>query len=262
MIALIPALLALAAALLVMSVVWAVHLADEDASIVDPMWGPTIVLVGVVHSVASPVPLAGGRLLLILCAGAWATRLAWHLARRHAQTGEDRRYKKMREARGERWWWQSLFVVFTLQAALAWVVALPLMVGATGSRTVGVVGGLGLALFLFGFFFEAIADGQLARFKARDDSAGKVLDSGLWRFSRHPNYFGEAVVWWGLGLLALDLGFGAAAWWALAGPLLITFLLLKVSGVTLTEADIADRRPEYRDYVRRTSAFVPRPPKG
>lgn len=261
MITLTPALLALAAALLFMAVVWAVHLGDEDASIVDPLWGPAIVLVGVVHALASGAELVGARLSILLLAGAWAVRLAWHLARRHAATGEDRRYRKMREARGARWWWQSLIVVFALQAVLAWIVALPLMVGATGAGTLGVVGVLGVLVFLGGFFCEAIADGQLARFKARPESAGEVLESGLWRYSRHPNYFGEAVVWWGLGLVALDLGQGAAAWAALAGPATITFLLLKVSGVTLTEADIADRRPEYRAYVLRTSAFVPRPPR-
>lgn len=261
MITLEPALLALAAAALFMAVVWAVHLTDEDASIVDPLWGPAIVLVGVVHAVASDVPLVGARLLALLAAGAWALRLAWHLARRHAAVGEDRRYRKMREARGARWWWQSLFVVFLLQAALAFIVALPLMVAATGAPALGAVGALGLAVFLFGFLFEAVADGQLSRFKSSEDSAGRVLDTGLWRLSRHPNYFGEAVVWWGLGLVALDLGRGAHAWWALLGPALITFLLLKVSGVTMTEADIAERRPEYRDYVRRTNAFLPGPRK-
>lgn len=261
MITLTPALLALGAALLFMAVVWAVHLGDEDASIVDPLWGPAIVLVGVMHALASGAELVGARLSILLLACAWAARLAWHLARRHAATGEDRRYRKMREARGARWWWQSLFVVFSLQAVLAWIVALPLMVGATGAGTLGVVGVLGVLVFLGGFFCEALADGQLARFKARAESAGQVLDTGLWRYSRHPNYFGETVVWWGLGLVALDLGHGAAAWWALVGPAAITFLLLKVSGVTLTEADIADRRPEYRDYVRRTSAFVPMPPR-
>ena len=155
MISLTPALLALAAALLFMAVVWAVHLSDEDASIVDPLWGPAIVLVGVVHALASETALVGARLVILLLAGAWALRLAWHLTRRHAQTGEDRRYRKMREARGARWWWQSLFVVFALQAVLAWIVALPLMVGATGARALGVVGVLGVLVFLGGFCCEA-----------------------------------------------------------------------------------------------------------
>ncbi len=259
MIATVPALLALTASLLFMAVVWAVHLADEDASIVDPLWGPAIVLVGVVHAVAAGVPLVGARLLCLLFAGAWALRLCWHLSRRHAAQGEDRRYKKMREARGAKWWWQSLFVVFTLQAVLAWIVALPLMVALTGELRMGPIGVVGALVFLVGFFYEAIADGQLSRFKSNPESKGRVLETGLWRNSRHPNYFGESVVWWGLGLSAFDLGRGDAAWWALLGPAAITFLLLKVSGVTMTEADIAERRPEYRDYIRRTPAFVPGP---
>lgn len=255
------ALLALAAASLAMTVVWAVHLGDEDASIVDPLWGPAIVLVGLAHALAAGAALQGPRLLLLLCAAAWAARLGWHLARRHAQVGEDRRYRRMREARGDRWWWQSFLVVFQLQAALAWIVALPLMVGLTGGGALGPLGLLGFAVFAAGFGFEAVADGQLARFRARPESAGRVLDTGLWRVSRHPNYFGEALLWWGLGLVALDLGAGAAAWWALLGPAALTFLLLKVSGVALTEADIADRRPEYREYVRRTPAFLPGRPR-
>jgi len=256
-----PALLAFAAALLLLTAVWAVHLGDEDASIVDPVWGPAIVLVGLTNALAAGASLRGARLLLLLCAAAWALRLAWHLARRHAATGEDRRYRKMREARGERWWWQSLFVVFWLQAALAWVVALPLLVGGLGASGVGLLGSFGFSLFAVGFGFECVADGQLARFKARSESAGRVLDTGLWRLSRHPNYFGEALLWWGLGLVALDLGTGASAWWALLGPAALTFLLLRVSGVVMTEADITDRRPEYKEYVQRTNAFLPGPPR-
>ena len=257
------ALLALFAVALLMAVVWAVHLRDEDASIVDPIWGLAIWLVGIVHAVGAGAPLRGGRLIVLLVAGAWALRLWGHLHARHAIQGEDRRYTAMREKRGAAWWWQSLFVVFFLQAALAWVVALPLMAAMTGPRDLGLLGGLGVLVALGGFFYEAIADGQLAMFM-RDESARAaereasggeraVMDRGLWRYSRHPNYFGEAVVWWGLGLTGAAHG----ALWCLLGPLLITFMLLKVSGVTMTEADIAERRPAYRDYVRRTNAFVP-----
>jgi steroid 5-alpha reductase family enzyme len=241
-----------------MTAVWAVHLADEDASIVDIVWGPAIFGIGLVHAVASAGDIAGPRLLVLLLAAAWALRLAWHLGRRHAKVGEDRRYRAMREARGVRWWWQSLVVVFLLQAVLAWIVALPLMVGATGRDPLGIVGVAGALLFLFGFAFEAIADGQLARYKAREERP-PVMDSGLWRYSRHPNYFGEAVLWWGLGLLALDLGQARSAWWSLVGPAALTFLLLKVSGVALAEKGIVERCPEYEAYRRRTNAFVPGP---
>ena len=264
------ALIGLLAVALLMAVVWAVHLRDEDASIVDPVWGLAIWLVGIVHALGAGAPLRGGRLVVLLVAGAWAIRLAAHLHIRHSLQGEDRRYTAMREKRGAAWWWQSLFVVFLLQAVLAWVVALPLMAAMTGPRELGWLGWVGIAVALCGFFFEAIADGQLAAFKRAEDvrrtegaraenaaAAGEraVMDRGLWGHSRHPNYFGEAVVWWGLGLAGAAHG----AWWCLLGPALITFMLLKVSGVSMTEADIAERRPAYRDYVQRTNAFVPGP---
>ncbi|MEM6674672.1 MAG: DUF1295 domain-containing protein [Planctomycetota bacterium] len=255
--------LAVFAAALLMTVMWAVHLRNEDASIIDPIWGPAIWLVGLVHAVGAGAPLRGARLLVLLIAAAWALRLALHLTIRHSLTGEDRRYRAMREARGSDWWWQSLFVVFLLQAVLASIVALPLVAACTGPRSLGGLGWVGVLLALAGFLYEAIADGQLAAFihRERNQTSGSegrdVFDDGLWRFSRHPNYFGEAVVWWGLGLV----GAAGGAWWCLLGPATITFMLLRVSGVTMTEADIADRRPAYRDYVMRTNAFFPGTPK-
>ena len=259
-------LVALLAGVLLMSIVWAVHLRDEDASIVDPMWGPAIVLTGLAYALHAGAFPADGRFVALLVPLAWAGRLHAHLAARHAEQGEDRRYRKMREARGDEWWWRSFYVVFLLQAVLAWVVALPLMALLTSDGDLGVIGGLGLVIAGGGYLFEAVADGQLARFlraeSARRAEEGEgaergVLDSGLWRYSRHPNYVGESVVWWGMGLAALAVG----AWWALLGPALITFMLLRVSGVTMTESDIGERRPEYQKYVERTSAFVPLPPR-
>jgi len=257
---------ALLAGALLMSIVWAVHLRDEDASIVDPIWGPAIVLTGLAYSLHAGYFPTGGRLVALLVPLAWAGRLYAHLSARHAEQGEDRRYRKMREARGDEWWWRSFYVVFLLQAALAWVVALPLMALLTSDGDLGVIGALGLVVAGAGYLFEAVADGQLAMFLRResarraeegDAAERRVLDTGLWRYSRHPNYFGEAVVWWGMGLAALAVG----AWWALLGPALITFMLLRVSGVTMTESDIGERRPAYREYVERTSAFVPMPPR-
>lgn len=254
-------LIALLAVGLLMTTVWALHLRDHDASIIDPVWGAAIWTVGAVHTLGVGVELRGGRLIALLLAGAWAIRLGAHLHVRHGLVGEDRRYTAMREARGEAWWWQSLPVVFLLQASLAWVVALPLVALGSGPISVGWLTGTGFVVAFGGFLFEAIADGQLARYRtlasaspSSDGQAG-VMDRGLWGISRHPNYFGEAVFWWGLGLAAVGVG----AWWSLAGPVLITFMLLKVSGVAMTEADIAERRPGYRDYVKRVNAFVPGP---
>ncbi|MEE2939034.1 MAG: DUF1295 domain-containing protein [Planctomycetota bacterium] len=257
-------LIALLAVGLLMTTVWAVHLRDQDASIVDPVWGAAIWTVGAVHTIAAGAEVRGGRLIALLLAAAWALRLGLHLHVRHGIVGEDRRYVAMREARGEAWWWQSLPVVFLLQAGLAWVVALPLMALGSGPISVGWLTWAGFGVALFGFVFEAVADGQLARYRQLSiagevpDGHSGVMDRGLWGLSRHPNYFGEAVFWWGLGLAAV----GVDAWWSLAGPALITFMLLRVSGVTMTEADIAERRPGYRDYVKRVNAFIPGPRRG
>jgi steroid 5-alpha reductase family enzyme len=164
----------------------------------------------------------------------------------------------MRASHGERFWWVSLFTVFLLQAALLWVVSLPLQAGAALGREapLGLLELLGSAVFAIGLAFEAVGDAQLSRFLADPASRGQVMDRGLWRWTRHPNYFGDFLVWWGLGLASL----GAGAWWPLAGPAVMSLLLRRVSGVTLLEATIADRRPGYAAYAARTSPFFPWPP--
>lgn len=248
-----PALIALFGVCLLMVCVWAAHLRDEDASIIDPFWGVGIVLVGLLHAQAAGASLRGGRLLVALLTASWALRLAMHLRARHRVEGADRRYQVMREARGRSWWWQSLFVVFLLQAVLAWIVALPLIASMSGIVSITPLVALGLTVALAGLMYEAVADGQLARFKADPANEGKVMRTGLWATSRHPNYFGEALFWCGITLVALASG----AWWSVLGLVLIVFMLLKVSGVSLTEQTIKERRPEYEDYVRSTSAFIP-----
>jgi steroid 5-alpha reductase family enzyme len=148
--------------------------------------------------------------------------------------------------------------VFALQAVLAWIVSAPFLPGMAAARPLGLFDAVGAALALFGIFFEAIGDAQMARFRADPKNAGQVMDRGLWRYTRHPNYFGEACVWWGIWLIAM----GGAGWsgvWSVVSPLLMTWLLLKVSGVRMLEADIGERRPAYREYIARTNAFVPGP---
>jgi steroid 5-alpha reductase family enzyme len=236
---------------------WLVSLARRDVSIVDGMWSVFIGSAGVSYAAlvgqTSPVALAALALLV-----AWAIRLCAHITVRNHGQPEDRRYQKIRANNQPNFEFKSLYIVFGLQAALAWIVALPFMAIVRDSQGFGVLAVAGLALAGFGMVFEAVADWQLERFKKRGDHGGRVLDTGLWRYSRHPNYFGECCVWWGFGLVAL----GTGAWWALASPLLMTVLLLKVSGVTMLEKDIGERRPEYARYVRTTPAFFPGRPSG
>jgi steroid 5-alpha reductase family enzyme len=186
-------------------------------------------------------------------------RLSLHLARRNLGKGEDFRYVRMRERFGARFWIVSLFVVFLLQAGLAWTVSLPIQAGQiVGSeQPLGPLDGLGFGVWLVGLVFETVGDGQLARFRADPTNRGRVLDRGLWRYTRHPNYFGDFCVWWGLWLIAVSAG----APWSVIGPLLMSVLLIRVSGKGLLERTIGERRPGYADYVDRTSGFFPLPPK-
>jgi steroid 5-alpha reductase family enzyme len=188
----------------------------------------------------------------------WALRLTVYITVRNWGHDEDYRYQKIRANNQPHFGLKSLYIVFLLQGLLAWIGSLPLLAAATGTRPWNLLDSLGVAVVLFGVLFEGIGDWQLARFKRNADNRGKVMDGGLWRYTRHPNYFGECCVWWGFYLLAL----GAGGWWALPSPLLITFLLLKVSGVAMLERDIGQRRPEYRQYVEQTNAFIPGPRRG
>jgi steroid 5-alpha reductase family enzyme len=251
---------AAALALLGMVALWALSLRLRDVSIVDVCWGP-----GFAAIAWGSVALAGSSprgLLLAALATAWGLRLGLHLAARRRAEGrvEDRRYAAMRARHGARFPLLSLLTVFLLQAAAMWLVSLPLQAGAALGRAaaLGPLDAAGALLALGGLALEAVADAQLRRFLARPASRGQVMQEGLWSWSRHPNYFGDALLWWGLGLLALSAG----AWWALAGPLAMTLLLLRVSGVALLERTIASRRPGYAEYAARTSAFVPWPPRG
>lgn len=231
---------------------WAASLPLRDVSIVDAAWSMLVLAPAIV--VAVLVPQAGVRALPVLAlAGTWALRLSAHIVWRHRGQGEDPRYGAMRERSGPHFRWKSLYLVFALQAGLAWIVALPLMSAVASPLPWRALDAVGLALALCGLLYEAVADAQLARFRADPDARGRVMDRGLWRYSRHPNYFGECCMWWGLWLVAASAG----AWWSIASPLLMTLLLLKVSGVTLLESTIGQRRPGYADYARRTNAFIP-----
>ena len=241
---------------------WLASLARHDVSLVDRTWSVFIAGAALVYALRLPGPSARGGWMLVL-AIAWALRLSLFITWRNWGHGEDRRYQAIRARNQPHFALKSLVLVFALQALLAWTVSAPFLVGMAAARPLGGLDAPGFALAAFGIVFEALGDAQMARFKADPANRGRVMDGGLWRYTRHPNYFGETCVWWGVWLMALA-GAGWAGAWSVVSPLLMTLLLLKVSGVTLLEKDIAERRPAYRDYVVRTNAFVPgRPrPKG
>jgi len=250
------ALTGLVVVLVAQTLLWLLSLRLRDASIVDPFWGPGFALATLAYYVADGRHTPRGTLALVLVT-LWAARLGLHLLVRNRRSGEDARYAAMRERHGERFGRVSLVRVFWLQGVILWIISAPLLTAVRSSRPLGLWDALGSAVFLAGLACEALADRQLRRFKADPSNAGRVLDTGLWRYSRHPNYFGDATVWWGLWIVAA----AGRGWWTVFGPVAMTFLLLRVSGVPLLEKGLERSRPGYPEYVRRTSAFVPWWPK-
>ena len=249
------ALAGLGIVLIMLTVVWLISVRLQDASLADICWGLGFVLLAWLYCLLSPVTTPRSWLVAALVT-VWGVRLSAHIFSRHRGRGEDSRYQAMRASQGPGFWWRSLLTVFWLQGALLWFVALPVLVAARAAQpaTLTVVDGLGLLLFAVGFGFEAIGDSQLARFKADPRHRGQVLDSGLWRYTRHPNYFGDAVLWWGLYAIAAATPNG---WMTLLSPAVMTALLVRVSGVSLLEAGLKASKPGYQDYIARTSAFLP-----
>ena len=242
----------------VMLVTWIVSVARRDASIVDPVWGAGFAVV----AWAVLISVDGNRArqwLLVAMTTIWGLRLAGYLLWRNRGKGEDFRYQAMRRHWGPRFWWVSLFTVFGVQGVLMWIVSLPVQLGQVPDEPgLGVLAGIGIAVWAVGVFFEVVGDAQLARFKADPANAGVVMDRGLWRYTRHPNYFGDACVWWGIALVAAESGLGAIG---IVGAVVMTVLLRRVSGVTLLERSLTKRRAGYDDYIARTSPFFPAPPR-
>jgi steroid 5-alpha reductase family enzyme len=254
------ALMGLAAAAVLAFATWGASVVRTDVSLVDRTWSLMIVVPAFVYAaLLMPTGPAAQRMPWVLALmAAWALRLAFYISKRNWGHGEDRRYQEIRARNQPNFTFKSLYLVFVLQAVLAWLVSAPALAAFSGTLAFGALDFLGLVIGFVGLAMEATSDAQMARFKADPANKGQVMDRGLWRYSRHPNYFGECCVWWGLGLVALASGGGV---WAVLSPLIMTVLLLKVSGVTLLEKDIGERRPKYREYIARTNAFFPGPRK-
>lgn len=254
------------AALLIvaMLVLWAVAARIGDVSFIDAVWGGGMAALALVSWLQLDAPGARATLIMAMTL-LWGGRLAIYLFRRWRGHGEDTRYARMLGKARERGRYAgaALAYVFAPQAVLLFVTCLPAQLGIFASSEPAPLGPLawaGLALWSVGVFFEWVGDWQLARFRADPANKGKVLDSGLWRYTRHPNYFGDTCAWWGIWLAAADAGWEIAAW-SVAGPLFLTFTLTRWSGKPLLEKGLAKRRPDYAAYVERTSGFVPLPPK-
>jgi steroid 5-alpha reductase family enzyme len=248
-------LVALAAVIGLMTLLWVVSLIMRNSSIVDPFWGTGFVIANWLYFALTPNGFPARKWLIVILVTVWGLRLSIHLLRRNWGKGEDFRYRKWREDAGAKWWWKSYFRVFLLQGALLWFISAPLLaaqIRPTPSHLT-VLDALGAIVWVIGFFFEALGDLQLTRFRSNADNKGKVLNTGVWRYTRHPNYFGDATQWWGYYLLAAAGG----GFWTILSPILMTGMLLRVSGVILLEKTRVTTKPGYKEYIENTSSFIP-----
>lgn len=235
---------------------WILSLFERDASIADRFWGIGFIILCIV-GLRFMEPVAPHKVFLSVLVFLWGARLSVYITWRGWEQGEDPRYQAMRAKHGHSFGWKSFFTVFLLQGFLIWFISLPVQVALMAETPVPVGSWpviAGTLLFAAGFAFEALGDWQLARFKANPENAGKVMDQGLWRYTRHPNYFGEAVLWWGLFVVALP---APQVGYTVLSPVVMTLLLMKVSGVPLLEKRLAETRPGYAEYARKTPAFFP-----
>ena len=235
-------------------VAWAYSLVRRSVSFVDSLWSLFFVAAAVVFALEQQA-LGVRAIVVIVLLTAWALRLSIYITARNWGQPEDYRYRSIRADNQPGFEFKSLYIVFGLQAALAWFISLPLLPAISSTRDLNFLDALAAITWLVGFVFEAGGDYQLARFRRRRKNAAAVLDEGLWRYTRHPNYFGDFCVWWAYYLFAVAAG----GWWSIASPLLMSYLLLKVSGVAMLEATMPTRRPAYADYIKRTNAFFPGP---
>lgn len=237
-------------------ITWAISAVKRNLGLVDILW-PLMFLASAILYAGSQVQLGMTKLILLILVFAWSLRLAAHLFVRNWNENEDRRYAEMRANGGPNYTVKSLYKIFALQAVLAWLVGITLFAAFASPSSLNAWSYLGIALWLIGFFFESVGDYQLLSFRSKPENKGKVLNKGLWRYTRHPNYFGEFLIWWGFYCFTLP----AAPLTGLPGPLLMSFFLMKFSGVPMLEKGITERRGAYAEYVRQTNTFFPGPVK-
>ena len=238
-----------------MALLWLVSLALKNSSIVDIFWGTGFVITAWTAFILTPDGYLARKLLLCTLVTIWGLRLSLHILTRNWGKPEDFRYQAWRKAAGDSWWWRSFFKVFLTQGVLLWIIATPLLAAQYHSQPSHLtwLDYLAIPLWLIGFCFESAGDWQLRRFKADPLNKGKVLQTGVWRYTRHPNYFGDSAQWWAYYLIALAAG----GWWTIFSPILMTTLLLRVSGVALLEKSLKEEKPGYKEYVESTSEFIP-----
>jgi steroid 5-alpha reductase family enzyme len=238
-----------------MLLLWLVSLAMKNSSIVDIFWGTGFVIVTWVAFLLIPDGYLPRKVLLNLVVTIWGLRLSLYILARNWGKPEDFRYQTWRREAGAIWWWWSFFKVFFLQGVILWIVAAPLLAAQISPQPDQLIwlDGVAILVWMVGFTFEAAGDWQLRRFKANPANKGQVLKTGAWRYSRHPNYFGDAAQWWAFYLIALAAG----GWWTIFSPILMTGLLMRVSGVTLLEKSLKEAKPGYKEYIETTSEFIP-----
>jgi steroid 5-alpha reductase family enzyme len=238
-----------------MAIQWLMSLRLRDSSIVDIFWGFGFVVLAWAYFFLTSDGVPARKMLISILTTIWGLRLTMHILIRNWGKGEDFRYAKWREEAGPKWWWLSFFKVFLLQGVIMWIVSTPLLAAQIAQlpNQITVIDGIGFIVWGIGFFFEAVGDWQLRRFKSSPDNKGKLLTSGVWRYTRHPNYFGDAAQWWGFYLIA----FAAGGWWTIFSPIIMTTLLVRVSGVVMLERTLMDSKPGYREYTESTSPFIP-----
>lgn len=238
-----------------MVALWLLSLRLKDASIVDIFWGTGFVITTWIFFLLTPDGFLPRKLLVVILTSIWGLRLSIYIFLRNRGRGEDFRYQKWRQESGHNWWWYSFFKVFALQGFLMWLISIPLLTAQVSStvQTFTWLDILGAVAWVVGFIFEAGGDWQLSRFKTNPENKGKVLNRGLWRYTRHPNYFGDAAQWWGFFLIAAAAG----GYWTIYSPILMTLLLRNVSGVSMLERTLKDTKPGYKEYIENTNAFFP-----